>query len=170
MLDQNAITSVFRKRLLQMPGIPDEDTGCAWENLGFTPPQPQSLWVRERMVWGMEMLRALDVLEQNGQVLYDLNFPKGKSTEEVRAFAKQVADWFPPQRPQILAKLLPSGINVSILRTEALQGMQAQINSQVWYVVTIRITFKALGGAPPTSTPAGLVFENLTDSQFEALR
>lgn len=159
MIDKNGVRLALRKILVGLDAVakgaislPNLQTNFAWENVDFVPPEvnPRDvvscLWIKEGIAWGQERQITLGYLEQISIASYDVYTPAGAGTEDAENLAKALGDTFQPGTGAIVdGSLTPSGeqIQLSIVRSEAGSGHKLQDGP--WYVVPVRITFRAYG-------------------------
>ena len=131
MNDHKAIRQALRTQLLTVSGLP---AGKQWENKSFTPPTDGSPWLREQLLPAGEEFVASSMWEATGLAQYDLFYPLGDSSEDADTLADAIKRVFRP--PQTIG----SSTKVNIDKAERDAG---QIADSVWYMVSVRITWRA---------------------------
>lgn len=155
MLDHQGIRVTFRRVLLGMTHeLKPDGSRFAWENAKFTPPEPTfddpkgCLWVRETYLPAVEKEVSFGYLELNAIMQYDVFGPAGGGTEKPAILAKAIGDAFGPGTG--LTAIGPSGepVQISLIRAEPGSGYESAFDNHVWYMIPVRITFRAYGLTP----------------------
>lgn len=118
-LDEVTLRTVLRKRLFTVDGLPNKNTRIAYENRQFKVPEIRA-GARKLPLWIKEQLRILDetrssqcFIEAVGEVLWLVETPEGRGTEQCDALAKKIADAF-----QAGTSLVGDGLTVKCEHTE----------------------------------------------------
>lgn len=155
MLDHEGIRKTFRQILLGVDNPLMVVAGrIAWENAKFSPPDPAlddpkgCLWLRETYLIVTEKQPAYGYLELTAIMQYDVFGPAGGGTEKPARLAKIIGDTFGPGTG--LVAIGPSGepVQISLIRAEPGNGNESAYGGHVWYMIPVRITFRAYGLTP----------------------
>ena len=132
MIDHRNIRQKFRTQLLTVTTLPAKEKR-AWENRGFTPPNPPSLYVDEALIPISETLPATNTLEFVGVMQYRVYTPGNKGTEDAEDLIKAIGDKFKPA--STVASI------ISIDETRRMEGRYTEDNA--WYFIALRILFRS---------------------------
>lgn len=127
------LQSCFEERLAAFPYMP---TGSvAWENVKFTPPTPQTPWLRATFVPVASSRKALGedgYSRIDGGFLIWIYYPLGQGSRESSVVADQLVTWFKSG-----TRLESGGEYVTVLTAEHGQGSV----ENAWWCTPVRISW-----------------------------
>jgi hypothetical protein len=136
MVDQHKIRMALRTKLLTVGSLP---SSRAWENIEFTPPDPDTSWLRETLLFGGERLIATGRTEAFGIYQVDIFVPKGSGVKGATDLVKAIGDALRPEQ-----SLTHDGVSVIIDRAEPIGGQA----DESWYWQSIAISWRSYGTIP----------------------
>ncbi len=136
MIDHNLVKKAFRVKLnAKLDALTFSATARAWENVGFTPPDPPAVHTRERYFPGDQSLQGWDLMGMVGIYMIEIAIPKGESTEGGELLAKNLLEEFLPGE-----SFSNGAMEIVVDRSERLTG--GLDPEGMWYILPVQFTFR----------------------------
>lgn len=132
--DLHALRVNLRTRLSGMSEFPGDDHIAA-ENRPFKTPEDDSLWLRENLVYGDEILTSSRMTMMVGIYWLFVNSPAGKGTEDAEDLSKKVAEAFP-----IIGAAPSPGLQ--FYRVTRQPGRLDASGQGVWFTIPVLVYFR----------------------------